>query len=168
MPDSSFILPALTLCAVLCGLRARIDVYSAFVRGAKDGLMTLLSMAPYLCAVLTAAVLVRETGVMRALERLLAPMLGQLGLPQETAGVALLRPLSSSAALGAAKELMDALGADSRASRIACVICAASETIFFTGSLYMGAAGVKRSRHAVFCALIAYLSGVAAAGLMIS
>lgn len=164
MPDSSFILPALTLCAVLCGLRARIDVYGAFVRGAKEGLTTLLSMAPYLCAVLTASALMRETGVMRVLESLLAPALELLGLPQEAGSVALLRPLSASAALGAAKELMDALGADSRAARVACVICAASETIFFTGSLYMGAAGVKRSRHAVPCALLAYLAGVTAAG----
>ena len=164
MPDSSFILPALTLAAVLCGLHARIDVYGAFVRGAKDGLVTLAGMAPYLCAVLTAAVLLRETGVMQTMEALFAPALTLLGLPQETAGVALLRPLSSSAALGETKALMDALGADSRAARIACVICAASETIFFTGSLYMGAAGVKRSRYAVPCALLAYLAGVAAAG----
>jgi len=167
MIDSSFILPALALLAVLCGLRARIDVYGAFVHGAKEGLSTLMDMLPYLCTVLTASVLMRESGAMAAIERFCEPIMEMANLPQEATGVLLLRPLSGSASLAEVKTMMDALGPDSRAVRICCVVSAASETVFFTGSLYLGAAGVKKSRGAVAVALIAYAAGVLAAGLMI-
>ena len=167
MGDSSFVLPALVLFVLLSGLRARIDVYDAFVRGAKEGLCTLLHMAPYLCAILTAAALLRETGVMAALEDAAAPVLSLIGIPKEAASVVLIRPLSGSASLAAVSEVMRTAGADSRAARIACVISGASETILFTASLYLGAAGAKRAGHAAGAALAAYLAGVIAAGAML-
>ena len=167
MIDSSYLMPSLVMLALLCGLRARIDLYSAFVRGAKEGLLTLVEMAPYLCAVLTATALLRETGVMALLEELLAPVLGGIGVPSEAAGVVLLRPLSGSAALAAVQDVMRLCGADSRAARLACVISGASETVFFTGSLYMGAAGLKKSGYTVPVALIAYAAGVLAAALCV-
>ena len=167
MPDSSVILPALVTLTVLLGLAARIDVYGAFVRGAKEGLKTLLDMLPYLCAILTATALLRETGVLSGLEALLAPVLESLRVPRETAHVVMLRPLSGSAAIAAVRDVIAATGADSRASRMACVISGASETIFFTGSLYLGAAGVRRSRYAIPAAMIAYVCGVLTAGLLV-
>jgi len=163
MPDSSVILPALVVLTVLLGLRARIDVYGAFVRGAQEGIKTLCDMLPYLCAILTATALLRETGVLGVLEDMLAPILERISVPGEAAHVVLLRPLSGSAALAAVRDVINTSGADSRAARVACVISGASETIFFTGSLYLGAAGVKRSRYAVPAALIAYVCGVLAA-----
>ena len=167
MTDSSYILPALVILIMLSGLRAHIDVYDAFVRGAKEGLGTLLSMAPYLCAILTAVSLLRGVGVMAALEEAAAPGLSLIGIPKEAASVVLIRPLSGSASLAAVKDVMHMTGADSRASRIACVISGASETIFFTGSLYLGAAGAKRAGRAFFAALFAYLAGVIAAGALL-
>jgi len=163
----SFILPGLVLFCVLSGLRARIDVYDAFVSGAREGLGTLVSMAPYLCAVLMATGLLRESGVLAMLEGWMEPVLACFGLPSETAWVLLLRPLSGSASLAAVSDVMKALGPDSRAAKICCVVSAASETIFFTGSVYMGAADVKKSRYAFLAALAAYLAGVAAAGVLI-
>jgi len=97
------------------------------------------------------------------LEDMLAPILERISVPGEAAHVVLLRPLSGSAALAAVRDVINTSGADSRAARVACVISGASETIFFTGSLYLGAAGVKRSRYAVPAALIAYVCGVLAA-----
>ena len=167
MIDSSYLMPGLVVLALLCGLRARIDVYTAFVRGAKEGLLTLLEMAPYLCAVLIATALLRETSVIAWLTGLLAPALGALGIPADAAGVVLLRPLSGSAALAAVQDVIALTGADSRAARFACVISGASETILFTGSLYMGAAGVKSGRYAVCAALAAYAAGVLAAALCV-
>lgn len=167
MVDSSYILPALVVFILLSGMRARIDVYGAFVRGAREGLCTLASMAPYLCAILTAAGLMRAAGVMDKLEALFAPVLLLVGIPEEAAAVALLRPLSGSAALAAVREVMISAGADSRAARIACVISGASETILFTGSLYMGAAGLRGAKRATMAAVAAYLAGVITAGLLI-
>ena len=163
MPDSSYLLPGLVVFALLCGMRARIDIYGAFVCGAKEGLTTLVQMAPYLCAILSATALLRETGVMERLEDLLAPALALADIPSEAAGVVLVRPLSGSAALACVQDVIALCGADSRAARLACVISGASETIFFTGSLYLGAAGVVSGRRAAVIALAAYAVGVAAA-----
>lgn len=167
MIDSSYLMPGLVVLSLLCGIRARIDVYSAFVRGAKEGLITLVEMAPYLCAMLAATALLRETGMMTRLEGLLAPAFKHLGIPAEAAGVVLLRPLSGSAALAAVQDVITHAGVDSRAARFACVISGASETVFFTGSLYMGAAGVKNGRYAVPAALAAYAVGVLAAAICV-
>ena len=167
MLDSSCLLPGLVVLALLCGLRARIDVYSAFVREAKEGLLTLVEMAPYLCAVLSAAALLRETGVMARLTQMLEPLFSLIGGPAEAAGVVLLRPLSGSAALAAVQDVIARTGVDSRAARFAAVISGASETVFFTGSLYMGAAGIRSGRYTVPAALIAYACGVLAAALCV-
>ena len=164
---SALLLPALALLCVLLGLRARADVYAAFVRGAEEGLRTLASMCPYLAAILTVTALWRQTGLTDALTRWLAPVLSVIGLPREAAGVALLRPLSGSAAMAAARDVLLLAGADSRAGRLACVICGASETVFFTGALYLGAAKVRHARYAVPAAMIAYLAGVLAAARLV-
>ena len=162
---SALFLPALCAAVLTAGLFARIDVYGAFVRGAKAGMETLLQMAPCLCAVLTLTALLRETGLLAALTEALRPALEALRLPD--GAVVLLRPLSGSAALAAVSDVMARMGADSRAARLCCVISGASETVFFTASLYLGAAGVKRSRYAVPAALVAYAAGVWAAAWLV-
>ena len=129
--------------------------------------MTLLEMAPYLCAILTATSLLRGTGVLDAMEDALSPLLGALGVPAGATGVVLLRPLSGSA-LAAVRDVIARYGADSRAARFACVISGASETIFFTGSLYLGAAGARSAGYALPAALLAYAAGVAATGFLVS
>lgn len=164
---ASFLLPAMLTACVLGGLRAQVDVYQAFVDGAKEGLRTLAALLPVLAAILMATALLRETGVLDALSGALAPILRALGLPEACAAVVLLRPLSGSAALAAVKDVMVALGPESRAARLCCVVCGASETVFFTSSLYFGAAGVKRSAYALPVALAAYGCGVLAAGALV-
>ena len=152
----AMLIPSLLVLAVLSALRAGVNVYEAFVRGAREGLRTLASVAPYLAAVLTAASLLRGTGLMDAAQRISAPLLSALGIPAQCAGVILLRPLSGSAALAEAAQVMALCGPDSRAARMACVIGGAAETLFFTGALYMGAAGAHRGGCAVPAALAAY------------
>ena len=164
---SALFLPTLCVAVVLTGLLARVNVYNAFVRGAKEGLATLAQMAPCLCAILSATALWRETGLLNALTDVLKPALEMLHLPGEAASVVLLRPLSGSAALAAVSDVMRQCGADSRAARLCCVISGASETVFFTASLYLGAANVKRARYAVPAALLAYAAGVLAAARLV-
>ena len=159
-------LPFLLFLAALLALGARADAYAAFVEGAKEGLRTLIDMAPYLAAILMATGLLRAGGAMDALLGAFSPAFGALGLPAQAAPAVLLRPLSGSAALAEAREIMRVFGADSRAARFACIVCAASETVFFTGSLYFGAAGVRRTRYAIPAALIGYAAGVAAAAAL--
>ena len=165
--SEALLLPALLTLALLCCLRARADAYAAFVRGAKEGLMTAVEIAPYLCAMLTAVSLLRETGLLVRMQALLLPTCTLLGIPVEAMSVVLLRPLSGSAALAAVTEVMRACGADSRAAVVACVISGASETVFFTGSLYLGAAGVRHARYAIPVSLAAYAAGVAASAALV-
>ncbi len=160
---SALFLPTLCAAVVLMGLAARVNVYDAFVRGAKEGLATLVQMAPCLCAVLSLTALWRETGLLGALTEALEPLLAALNLPVEAASVVLLRPLSGSAALAAVSDVIRQCGADSRAARLCCIVSGASETVFFTESLYLGSAGIRRARYAVPAALLAYAAGVLAA-----
>ena len=162
---SALFLPALCAAVLTAGLFARIARGNSGIR--LSTMETLLQMAPCLCAVLTLTALLRETGLLGALTEALRPALEALRLPDEAAAVVLLRPLSSSAALAAVSDVMARMGADSRAARLCCVISGASETVFFTASLYLGAAGVKRSRYAVPAALVAYAAGVWAAAWLV-
>lgn len=165
--SESLLMPALLTLALLSCMRSRADAYEAFVRGAKEGLLTAMEIAPYLCAILTAVSLLRETGLMDRAQALCAPVLSLLGMPAEAMSVVLLRPLSGSAALAAVTQVMHTAGADSRAALIACVVSGASETVFFTGSLYLGAAGVRQSRYAIPVSLAAYVTGVLAAAFLV-
>lgn len=163
---TALILPSLVTAVILYGLCRRVNVYEAFVRGAREGLLTLCSVAPYLAAILTATALLRESGAMDALIALLTPVFACVGLPAEVAGVVLIRPFSGSAALAAVGDVMRECGADSRAGFLACVISGAGETVFFTSSLYLGAAGVHATRYALPAALAAYAGSVLAAGMI--
>lgn len=158
-------LPALTVLCLLCGLRARINVYEAFVQGAKSGFLTLVQILPALTAILTATALLRETGLMESVQQAMAPFFSALHLPEEAAGVLLLRPLSGSASVAAVSEVIARTGADSRAARFCCVVSGASETVFFTASLYFS--GIKRTRYAIGTALFAYVCGVWAAAMLV-
>ena len=163
---TALLLPSLVTTVVLYGMYRRVNVYEAFVRGAREGLMTLCTIVPYLAAILTATALLRASGAMDALIAMLTPVFAWFGLPAEVAGVVLIRPFSGSAALAAVGDVMRACGADSRAGFLACVISGAGETVFFTSSLYLGAAGVRRSRYALPVALAAYACSVLAAGVI--
>jgi len=165
--SESLLMPALMTLALLSCLRARVDAYEAFVRGAKEGLITATEVAPCLCAILTAVSLLRETGLMDRAQAFCMPVLAWLGMPAEAMSVVLLRPLSGSAALAAVTEVMHATGADSRAALLSCVVSGASETVFFVGSLYLGAAGVRRARYAIPVSLVAYAVGVMTAAVLV-
>ena len=132
---SALFLPALCIAVILAGLLARTNVYDAFVRGAEEGLATLIQIAPCLCAILSATALWRETGLLTALTDGLKPVFAALRLPGEAASVVLLRPLSGSAALAAVNDVIRQCGVDSRAARLACVISGASETVFYRVAL---------------------------------
>ncbi len=163
----SALLPLLLVGAALLALRARCDVYAAFVAGAEESLRTLAGMLPPLAAILTMTALLQESGALPALLSRLSPALGALGIPEAAAPALLLRPLSGSAALAQAREAIARCGVDSRAARLSCVVCGASETVFFTGSLYFGAARVRDTRYAIPAALIGYAAGAAAAVLLV-
>ncbi len=152
----------------LWALTRGVDVYAALLKGAEAGLRVLLRILPALVCLLPAVAMLRQSGAIDAFTALLAPLLKAVGIPPETAALMLLRPISGSAALAAAGEIIPAAGADSLVGRTAAVMLGSTETTFYVLSVYFGAAGVKKSRHAVPAALCADAAGFLAAAWSVS
>lgn len=153
------VIPAVLLLMLLSGLLCRVPVYDTFLGGAKDGLKTAVTILPCLVAMLVAVSVLEASGAMAALLSALSPIFSALGLPEGAMPVMLMRPFSGSASLALLEKTMAAYGPDSPEGRIASVMMGSTETIFYTASLYLAAAGVKKARHAIPAALIAWLVG---------
>ena len=136
-----------------------VNVYDALCSGAAEGIALMGRMLPALVCLLPAAAMFRASGALDAFTALFSPLLHFLGIPEETALLLLLRPLSGSAALAAGGEIIEAFGPDSLIGRTAAVMLGSTETTFYVVSVYFTAAGVKRSRHAIPAALCADLAG---------
>ncbi|MBR6186517.1 MAG: spore maturation protein [Clostridia bacterium] len=159
----------LSLFFLLCvgvGAARRTPLYDAFADGAKEGLQTAKRILPPLIAMLCAIRAFSASGLTDALSAFLAPALQGARIPKETLPLMLLRPLSGSASLAMLKEILHTYGPDSRIGLVASVMMGSSETVFYTCCVYLGAAGVRRSRHTIPCALLAWLAGSIAAGLL--
>ena len=163
---ADFILAAIPGVIVLRGMMARVDAYDAFRAGAGEGLRTGVGILPALTAMTLMLGLMRASGLTEALSRMLAPLMNLLGLPEEVAPLLLLRPMTGSGSTAALREIFALCGPDSRAGRVASVLAASSETIFYTMTVYLAAADVKRLPWALPVSLTAYLAGAAAAGLV--
>ena len=160
---STCLIPALLLGVSIVALGRRVDVYAALLEGGRSGLELVKSILPALVLLLTAVELLRASGAMEALTRLLAPAAFWLGIPPETLPLVLIRPLSGSGALALGAELMAAHGPDSLIGRTTAVMLGSTETTFYTVSVYFAAAGVRKSRYAIPAALLADLTGFVAA-----
>ena len=163
----NLLLPLLLSGAGLCGLWRRADVYASLSRGAQDGFRVLLRILPALVTLLPAIAMFRASGAMELLSTCCAPLWNALGIPPETAPLILVRPLSGSGALATAGELIRAHGPDSRIGRTAAVMLGGTETTFYTVAVYFGAAGVRRTRHAIPAALAADITGFIVAALTV-
>ena len=147
------------------GMAKRVDVYDALLQGAAKGLEILLRILPALVTLLTVVAMLRASGALELAAELLAPALEWLGIPPETVGLMLVRPISGSAALAVGADLMWEHGVDSLIGRTAAVMLGSSETTFYTISVYFGAAGIKRTRYAIPAALCADVVGFFCAAL---
>lgn len=152
--------------AVYAAIR-RVDVYDGLIHGAGEGLGVLTRIVPALIGLLTAVYMLRASGALELAGELLGPALRCLGIPPETIGLLLVRPISGSAALGVGAELIQTYGPDSEVGRTVAVMLGSTETTFYTIAVYFGAAGIRRTRYAVPAALCADLAGFAAAALAV-
>ena len=160
---TALLLPGILLAAGLAGMRKRVDVYRTLGEGAKEGLSILLRILPNLIGLMTAISILRASGFLDWAAELLGPALTLVGIPPETVGLLLIRPMSGSGALGLGAELMQTYGPDSLAGRTAAVMLGSTETTFYTISVYFGAVGIHKTRYAVPAALCADLVGFLAA-----
>ena len=145
---------AVMLAAALRG----VDLYEAMLAGARKGLQVMADILPALLVLFPAVRLLRASGLPELLGRLLSPLLDKLGVPADTVLLMLLRPISGSAAMAAASEIIQRCGPDSLTGRTAAVMIGSSETTLYVAAVYLAAAGVRRSRWAIPAALCADLA----------
>lgn len=160
---SDYLIPLLLAGAALYALCRRVDVFSALTTGAGEGLSVVLRILPPLVALLTAVYMLRASGALELLTELLMPVLTFLGIPPETVGLLLIRPVSGSGALAVGSDIMQTYGPDSTIGRTAAVMLGSTETTFYTVAVYYGAAGIRRTRHTIPAALAADITGFLAA-----
>jgi len=162
---ADLLVPGLMLLVSCAALARKENVYDALLEGGRDGLRILAAIVPALVMLLAAAHMLRASGAVAFLSDFLAPAFRLLGIPPETAPLVLIRPISGSAALAIGTDLIASYGPDSRVGRTAAIMLGSTETTFYTISVYFGASGVKKTRYAIPAALIADLTGFAAAAL---
>ena len=157
----------LLLSVTLYALFRRVNVFSAFLKGAADALPLLKTLLPALAAFMTAMRLFRDSGAQALLTSLLSPVLTRIGVDARLLPLLIARPFSGSAASGALLDLFTQYGPDSTVGLTASVLLGSSETVFYTVALYFGSVGIKRTRFAVPVALAALLTSVVC-GLLLS
>ena len=160
-----YIVPLLIFACCAVALGKRENAYDLMLQGAGDGLKLLISILPTLVLLLTAVTMLRASGAMELLTRWLSPVFRFVGIPPETAMLVLIRPISGSAAMAVAADLMVTYGVDSQIGQTAAVMLGSTETTFYTISVYFGAAGIRRTRYTVPAALIADFTGFFVAAL---
>ena len=151
---------------ILSVVRHKINVYDAFIEGAKDGFQTAVRIIPYLVAILVGIGVFRASGAMDMLIEGIKWSVSAVGGDTEFVGAlptALMKPLSGSGARGMMVDAMTTYGADSFVGRLSCVFQGSTDTTFYILAVYFGSVGIRYTRHAVACGLLADLAGIIAA-----
>ena len=151
---------------ILAGVRKKVNVYDAFVDGAKEGFNTAVRIIPYLVAILVAIGVFRASGSMDYIINGVATVVGWCGIDSEFVAAlptAIMKPLSGSGARGLMVDAMTTYGADSFVGRMACIFQGSTDTTFYILAVYFGSIGVSKTRHAVPCGLLADLAGIISA-----
>lgn len=163
---ANIVLMTVIIAFILAGVRKRINVYDAFIEGAKEGFQTAVRIIPYLVAILVAIGVFRASGAMDMLvdgiKGLVAACGGNTAFV-EALPTALMKPLSGSGARGMMVDTMTTYGADSFVGRLSCLFQGSTDTTFYILAVYFGSINIKYTRHAVTCGLLADLCGVIAA-----
>ena len=163
---ANILLMVIIVAFILAGMRKKVNVYDAFIEGAKDGFATAVRIIPYLVAILVAIGVFRASGAMDMLVDGVKWTVAACGGNTDFVGAlptALMKPLSGSGARGMMVDAMTTYGADSFVGRLSCILQGSTDTTFYILAVYFGSVGVRYTRHAVTCGLLADVSGSIAA-----
>ena len=166
---SNFLILLVLVSFVFVGFIKKINVYDIFIEGAKEGFQVAIKIIPFLIAILVAIGIFRESGALPMIVegfRKLVMIMGFNADFVDAIPTALMKPLSGSGARGMMIDTMNTFGVDSFAGRLSCVFQGATDTTFYIVAVYFGSVGIKNTRHAIGCALIADLAGIIAAILV--
>ena len=166
---SNIILFSIIIGFIILALRKKVNVYEAFIDGAKDGFNVAIKVIPYLIAILVSVAVFRASGALDYLTDAIAFLFKSAGINTDfvkALPTAFMKPLSGSGARGMMIEAMREFGADSFPGRLSCVFQGAADTTFYIIALYFGSVGIKKTRFAIGCGLIADLAGLITAILV--
>ena len=163
---ANILLMTIIIAFILAGIRKKVNVYDAFIEGAKDGFTTAVRIIPYLVAILVGIGVFRASGAMDMLIDGIQYTVEACGGNSDFVGAlptALMKPLSGSGARGMMVDAMTTYGADSFIGRLSCIFQGSTDTTFYILAVYFGSVGIVKTRHAVTCGLLADLAGIIAA-----
>lgn len=166
---ANIILFSIIITFIVMAMMRKVNVYETFIEGAKDGFSIAVRIIPYLIAILVGIGVFRASGAMEILISGIEWVVAATGLNTDFVGAlptALMKPLSGSGARGMMVDAMNLYGADSFVARIASTVQGATDTTFYIIAVYFGSVGIRKTRHAVTCGLIADFAGIVAAILL--
>lgn len=159
---STLAMPAILLLIIIYGVKEKNKVYDNFLEGAKEGLQIVYNIFPTLIGIFLAISALRASGLIDLIVKILSPLLTMLKIPAEIMPLAMLRPISGSASMAVATDIISQYGVDSTIGLIASTIMGSTETTFYTIALYTSAVGIKKTKYVLKAALLADLVGMLA------
>jgi len=163
---STCFIPVMSAIIVFYGIIHKAPVYDYFIEGAKKGLSTAFEILPFLIGIFLAVNSLTSSGTLNLLDKLLSPVLSFLNIPSELLPLMLLRAVSGSGSFIILQDILEKVGPDSYAGRVACVMTGGCETILYVLALYFSVTHAKEMRHAFKGGLIGYLTGIATSILL--
>ena len=156
----NYIMPAFAAVIIVFAMVRRVPVFDVFIKGVREGAMTLYQIAPTLLGLVFAVSLLRASGAMEVFCRVISPVADAVGFPTEVVPMALLRPVSGGGSTALLVSVFEENGPDSFAGRVASVLAGSSETTFFATTMYFGSIGIKKIRHTLAAAIAADLTAM--------
>ena len=163
---ANILLMMIIMAFILAGVFKKVNVYDAFIEGAKDGFTTAIRIIPYLVAILVGIGVLRASGAMDYVIQGIGSLVEACGIDSDFVAAlptAMMKPLSGSGARGMLVDAMTTYGADSFVGRLSCIFQGSTDTTFYILAVYFGSVGIRYTRHAVACGLLADLAGIIAA-----
>lgn len=156
---SGYILPFFFIIILVVCFFKKVPVYQTFVNGAKNSLQLVVSIFPYVCAIMLAVALFKVSGLSLIFVKLISPVFVFFGIPPEVCELVLLRPFTGSGSFAILNDIFKTYGADSYIARCACTILGSSETIFYVATVYTSQTSVKKLFYAIPVALASSFVG---------
>ena len=159
---STAAIPVIIAIIILYGFIERKKVYDIFLKGAKDGIKIVFQLIPTLIGIFVAVGALRNSGILDLIINVISPLTNFLKIPSEIMPLALLRPISGSASIGVAVDIMQKYGTDTFIGLVTSTIMGSTETTLYTIAIYTGCVGIKKTRFVLLAALLADLAGIIA------
>ena len=156
---SVYVVPVFIIILLLYASYKNLNTYNIFVNGAKGAIDLVVSIFPFIVAIMVSVALLRVSGITDFITKLIAPVFNFLGIPSQVCELVLLRPFTGSGSFAILNDIFVKYGADSYISRCASVIMGSSETVFYVATVYFSGTKVKKLSYAIPCALLASLVG---------